>query len=98
MATDFACVQSELMLRFKINEAAVEVAGLGDLLQQTFTPEEQVDGLASEKEEGGNNEEHLVPAEVLAVEPTPVVQAAAGALPAVGVQAGDVNVSAVGGG
>jgi hypothetical protein len=54
--------------------------------------------LASEKEEGGNNEEHLVPAEVLAVEPTPVVKAAAGELPALGVQAVDVNVKAVGGG
>ena len=97
MATDLACVQSELELRFKINEAAVEVAGLGGLLLQTYTPEELVDGLATEKEEGGNNEERPVPAEVPAGVPTPVVKAAAGELPALGLQAVDVNVKAVGG-
>ena len=66
MAEELTCVQSELMLRLKINEAAVEVAGIGDLLQQTVTPEERVDGSASEKEEGGNRD---------AVEPARVVNA-----------------------
>ena len=66
MAEELTCVQSELMLRLKINEAAVEVAGIGVLLQQTVTPEERVDGSASEKEEGGNRD---------AVEPARVVNA-----------------------
>jgi hypothetical protein len=70
---------------------------VGGLLLQTYTPEELVDGLATEKEEGGNNEERPVPAEVPAVVPTPVVKAAAGELPALGLQAVDVNVKAVGG-
>jgi len=71
-AKNLACVKNELELQLKIDEAAVQVAGLRECLQQTKAPVEVDDGSGWDELLVGNKE---VP-QVHAVEPTSEVEAA----------------------
>jgi hypothetical protein len=82
-ATKLACVQTELELQQKIDEAAVEVAGLREWLQQTKAPVEVVNGSGTDEVVLGNKEVPPGLAQLSAVVPAAVVKGAASTKPVV---------------
>jgi hypothetical protein len=77
-ASNLACVQNELELQLKIDEADVEVAGLREQwLQQTKAPVEVVNGSGTDELLVGNKEVPPVLPQLSAVVSADVVKGAA---------------------